>query len=47
MGNCKIKNVYNGEEVTAKLPDESIILGSVEYGGVIYYVLGTPVMEDG
>lgn len=42
MGNCKIKN----GNVTAKLPDKSIILGSVEYGGVIYYVLETPVIKN-
>ena len=42
MGNCRIVN--NGH--TAKLPDNSIILGSVEYGGVIYYVLRTNKVLD-
>lgn len=43
MGNCKIVN----DNVTAQLPKDSTILGSVEYGGVIYYVLGIPVIKDG
>lgn len=35
MGNVKIVN----NDVEAQLPSDTIILGSIEYGGVIYYVL--------
>jgi len=38
MGNVKIIN----DDIVAKLPDGSIILGSAEYGGIIYYVLQVP-----
>ena len=40
MGNVQIKTQYNDTEIIASLPATPI--GSVEYGGVIYYVLLYP-----
>jgi hypothetical protein len=35
MGNVQIVT----DNTTAHLPDKAVVLGSAEYGGIIYYVL--------
>lgn len=39
MGNCKITSITNEGEQSAKFPENMIPVGSIEFGGVVYYAL--------